>query len=334
MMSNNRIIVLIDSVGAVEYHRLAMPFDYLKERMDITFAVQEDEINAVDFSEYDICVISRYLVNMDKLREAKAKGLKIIVDIDDYWNVPKYNPAYKFYKEKYKKSVIESLNLADMVWATTWQLAEKVAEINPNVHILPNYIDTTSPQWNAVAEHPFTIGYVGGFSHLEDLKLLRGQMETICLKYNARFLLCGYKHLDPLYLEFEKAVHDSKDRPDWFWVAEATNVLQYGKYYAHIDLVLAPLAKTNFNRHKSELKIVEAAAYKLPIAVSDVEPYTNHAENEGVTFVKNNNWISAVGEMIESKKLKEQGQKNFEYCKEHHNIDTINQKRMELLKMI
>jgi glycosyltransferase involved in cell wall biosynthesis len=158
MMSSNRIIVLIDSVGAVEYHRLAMPFEYIKERIKITFAVQEDEINAVDFSEFDVCVVSRYLVNMDKLREAKAKGLKIIVDIDDYWNVPKYNPAYKFYKEKFKKSVIESLNLADMVWATTWQLAEKVSEINPNVHILPNYIDTTSPQWNAVAKHPFTIG--------------------------------------------------------------------------------------------------------------------------------------------------------------------------------
>ena len=333
-MSNNRIIVLIDSVGAVEYHRLAMPFDYLKERMNITFAVQEDEINAVDFSEYDVCVISRYLVNMDKLREAKAKGLKIIVDIDDYWNVPKYNPAYKFYKEKYKKSVIESLNLADMVWATTWQLAEKVAEINPNVHILPNYIDTTSPQWNAIAEHPLTIGYVGGFSHLEDLKLLRGQMETICLKYNARFLLCGYKHLDPLYLEMERAVHEKKDRPDWFWVSEITNFVQYGKHYSHMDIVIAPLTKTNFNRHKSELKIVEAAAYKLPIAVSDVEPYTNHANNEGVTFVKNNDWVSALGEMIESKKLKEQGQKNFEYCQTNHNIDTINQKRIELLQTI
>jgi hypothetical protein len=101
-----------------------------------------------------------------------------------------------------------------------------------------------------------------------------------------------------------------------------------------MDIVIAPLTKTHFNRHKSELKIVEAAAYKLPIAVSDVEPYTNHANNEGVTFAKNNDWVSAVGEMIEGKKLKEQGQKNFEYCQAHHNIDTINNKRMELLEMI
>ena len=68
--------------------------------------------------------------------------------------------------------------------------------------------------------------------------------------------------------------------------------------------------------------------------MSDVEPYTNHANNEGVTFVKNNDWVSAVGEMIESKKLKEQGQKNFEYCNIHHNIDAINNKRMQLLTMI
>lgn len=333
---STKVIVLIDSVGAVEYHRLAMPFDYIKQFSDIevTFAVSEKEINAVDFTKYDVCVISRYLTNMSKFYEAKSKGIKIIVDIDDYWNVPKYNPAYKVYKEKAKKSVIECLKAADMVWVTTFQLAEKVAEINGSVHILPNYIDRQGPQWNEVADHPFTIGYVGGFTHLEDLKLLREQIGIICKKYDARFLFCGYKHLDPLYLQMERVIHGERHRPDWFWVAEATNFVNYGKYYAHMDIAIAPLTKTNFNRHKSELKIVEAAAYKLPIAVSKVEPYTNHLDNEGVTFVENNDWITALSQLIESKQLKEKGLKNFEYCEKNHNLEIINQRRINLIKLL
>jgi glycosyltransferase involved in cell wall biosynthesis len=257
-----------------------------------------------------------------------AAKVKLIVDIDDYWNVPKYNPAYKVYKEKGKEAVLKSLKAASMVWTTTPQLAEKVKEINPNVHILPNYIDHQENQWLEKNDHPLTIGYVGGFSHLEDVKLLRGQIGEICEKYNARFLFCGYNSTDPNSAEMEYQITGSRQRPDWFWVGEVTSVLNYGKYYSHIDVVLAPLTETHFNKHKSELKIVEAAAYKLPILVSEVEPYTNHRDNEGVTFVKNNDW-SIIGEVIKNRK--ELGEKNYKYCLEHHNIETINQKRITLI---
>jgi hypothetical protein len=157
---------------------------------------------------------------------------------------------------------------------------------------------------------------------------LRGQIGEICEKYNARFLFCGYNSTDPNSAEMEYQITGTRQRPDWFWVGEVTSVLNYGKYYSHIDIVLAPLTETHFNKHKSELKIVEAAAYKLPILVSEVEPYTNHRDNEGVTFIKNNDW-SIIGEVIKNRK--ELGEKNYRYCLEHHNIETINQKRISLI---
>lgn len=327
-----RILVIIDSLGAVEYHRLAMPFAYIKEKRQIDFAIHKEEIQKVDLDNYDIIVFSRYLLNMELVYKAKQKGLKIILDIDDYWNVPKHNPAYEKYKEQGKKAVLECLKLADMVWTTTEQLKAVIMPINANVHILPNYIDSNEPQWKATHEHPLTIGYVGGFSHLEDLKLLSGQMEDICKRNNARFLLCGYKHLDPLYLEMEYQITGSRNhRPDWFYVSEMTTVLKYGIYYSMMDVAIAPLTNNHFNKHKSELKIIEAATYKLPIVVSKVEPYTNHIDNEGVLFADGNDW-SIIDEAI--KRRKELGQKNFEYCNEHHNIDTINAKRIQLINEI
>ncbi len=328
--SKKRVLVLIDQIGAVDYHRIAMPLRYIYEKniFHIDFAIQEKEVNEAKVEDYDIVIFSRYLLNMSIVDRCIAAKVKLIVDIDDYWNVPKYNPAYKQYKEKGKEAVLKSLKAASMVWTTTPQLAEKVKEINPNVHILPNYIDHNENQWLEKNDHPLTIGYVGGFSHLEDVKLLRGQIGDICEKYNARFLFCGYNSTDPNSAEMEYQITGSRQRPDWFWVGEVTSVLNYGKYYSHIDVVLAPLTETHFNKHKSELKIVEAAAYKLPILVSEVEPYTNHRDNEGVTFVKNNDW-SIIGEVIKNRK--ELGEKNYKYCLEHHNIETINQKRISLI---
>jgi hypothetical protein len=98
--------------------------------------------------------------------------------------------------------------------------------------------------------------------------------------------------------------------------------------------VLAPLTATKFNRYKSELKIVEAAAYNLPIVVSKVEPYTNHCNNLGVFFVTNNDWITPLTQLIESGKEKQVGEVNAAYCDVNHNIHVINHDRMEMLRKV
>jgi hypothetical protein len=69
------------------------------------------------------------------------------------------------------------------VSCTTPQLADVIRPFNPNVYILPNAIDPAQPQWKvtqAVRSHKPTIGWVGGISHLEDIKLLSGQIKRIC----------------------------------------------------------------------------------------------------------------------------------------------------------
>jgi hypothetical protein len=94
------------------------------------------------------------------------------------------------------------------------------------------------------------------------------------------------------------------------------------------------LTKTKFNRYKSELKIVEAAAYSLPIVVSKVEPYTNHSNNLGVFFVTDNDWVTPLKQLIESDKSIEVGQVNAAYCDVNHNIHVINHERMEMLRKV
>jgi hypothetical protein len=104
----------------------------------------------------------------------------------------------------------------------------------------------------------------------------------------------------------------------------------YGQSYALFDFCIAPLREDNFNQYKSELKIVEAAAYQLPIICSDVKPYNFHALNSGVLLCPNTyeHWYSYLRHM---KATIERGQLNYLYCDEHHNLKTINEQRFNML---
>ena len=327
-------------MNGVSFHRLYTPYVKIQIDYGITVDVSVDQNEWADlpFEKYDCVVFNRWLgkLQYNILPILAKKKIPFICDNDDYWVLPRYNPAYQFYRAYLKNGVKDAIAYADAVTCTTPQLADKIREFNPNVFILPNAVDTIQRQWTATAEHPPTIGWLGGISHLEDLKLLSGQIKPICEKYGYRFLMCGFHENVRIWHEMEKAItgESRKNRPSWFETREGTRADIYGIYYAEMDIALAPLTKSKFNRYKSELKILEAAAYKLPIVCSAVEPYTNHRSNLGVFFVTNNDWTTPLTKLIESGKSNEIGEINHNYCNEHHNIKAVNQKRYELLKSI
>ena len=335
-----RILCLLDGISGVSFHRLYTPYARLQLDHDVVVDISQDKSEWADlpYEKYDVVVFNRWLGHLQYniLPILAQKKIPFICDNDDYWVIPRYNPAYKFYRAYLKNGVKDSIAYADAVSCTTPQLAEKIREFNPNVYILPNAIDPAQLQWKAEKPHPKTIGWVGGISHLEDLKLLSGQIKPICEKYGYRFLMCGHHNNSKIWLDMERAITGEFpiNRPEWFQVREGTRADLYGTYYAEIDIVLAPLTATKFNRYKSELKIVEAAAYNLPIVVSSVEPYTNHCNNLGVFFVTNNDWITPLTQLIESGKAKQVGEVNAAYCDVNHNIHVINHNRMEMLRKV
>ena len=178
-----RILLLLDGMNGVSFHRLYTP--YVKIQIDygitVDVSVEQNEWADLPFEKYDCVVFNRWLgkLQYNILPVLTKKKIPFIVDIDDYWVLPKYNPAYKFYRAYIKNGIKDSLHYADAVMVTTPQLEEKVKEFNTNVTIIPNALDYNQSQWKAETEHPFTIGWVGGLSHTEDLKLLTNKIKPI-----------------------------------------------------------------------------------------------------------------------------------------------------------
>lgn len=330
----------MDGMNGVAFHRLYTPFARLQVDHDVTVDVSQtqDEWASIEYEKYDIVVFNRWLgkLQYNILPILAKKKIPFVVDLDDYWVIPKHNPAYTFYKAYLKNGVKDAMSYADAVMVTTPQLESKVKEFNTNTTIVPNALDTTQSQWLVEKPHPFTIGWVGGLSHTEDLKLLSGQIKEICETHDVRFLMCGFHEYNQDWATMEKAItgEPRNKRPEWFETRNGTRADIYGSYYAEIDIALAPLTSAHFNRYKSELKIMEAAAYSLPILTSKVEPYTNHLDNKGVIFVEKNDWKTPLTELIQSGKAQTIGQHNYKYCQARHDIKEINKKRIQVLENV
>lgn len=100
----------------------------------------------------------------------------------------------------------------------------------------------------------------------------------------------------------------------------AKDVWNYATLYDEIDVLLVPLIDNEFNRSKSELKMVEASVKQKPCIVSDVMPYKLCAINaiekggainpNGNCLMVNNakgsrGWAKAITRLVKDKELRD-----------------------------
>jgi hypothetical protein len=116
-------------------------------------------------------------------------------------------------------------------------------------------------------------------------------------------------------------------------VSGSQQVNEYGLFYRLFDVALAPLEDIKWNNCKSELKVIEAGAYALPVVASYVKPYSTMEANPGIMYAGNTteSWVKAMTKSMDT--LKEaRGEANRIYCNTHHNFEAINLNRLEFYK--
>jgi glycosyltransferase involved in cell wall biosynthesis len=326
-----KLLILTDGMNGVVYHRLFTPHLRMQidGQADVSVCQSQEEWLTLDYTQFDVIIFSRWLGarHYDVLKKIADSGTPYVVDIDDYWVLPKYNPAYWNYRKGIKQGVKDAINYADAVITTTPALAKEIRQINENVVIASNCLDYTHKQWEAEPlprTDKIKVGWVGGVTHEEDLKLIAEEIKGMDIE----FYICGYTPGE-IWNRIAKSMPDAK-------IVEGTTVFEYGEVYKHFDIVVAPLQDTKFNNCKSELKILEASAYKKPIICSAVLPYLYHTANDGVLFLPRNQWRSGIQKLIDAGHGVRQsmGQSNYEYCKKHHNLELHNLTRLQLYKSL
>lgn len=204
-MSKINVLVLPSDRTGVGKYRSVDPHIFLQNHHSEDFHVDidyEPKINDDNYwKKYQIVhfhrVIGRdYVQSPLIIRKLNSMGIVTICDLDDYWLPGKEHPAYELVRKNNLETHIKN-NLAEAQYVTTTTklFADEISKINKNVFVLPNAIDPDESQFKAKTEKSdkLRFGWLGGSSHLYDLKLLEGTTNRLSeFKNEYQMYLCGF----------------------------------------------------------------------------------------------------------------------------------------------
>lgn len=357
-----RVQFVVHPRSGLSYHRLINPMEFMQwedgDSGDMLF-VLEDE-HKIDG---DILYFNKFIgMAPEQLRALQKKGVKIVVDVDDSWDIPIGHAFYEIWKQRgNREKVIECLKLADVVFCTTLKLQDKVRELNKNTVVIPNAFPFGHDNYfpNPQPRQKMNFIYVAGSSHLPDTKLLEGKFKRIggdqWMKDRAEFILAGYEPtMVPKYKT--KADYEARNN-NIVWVKSqnvwdrmvnifsqtnshrilpSTDLEKYIDYYDQADVAIVPLCDTEWNSYKSVLKIVEAGCKGIPAICSNVEPYKTMRPCEGVMWVeRQDQWIEWFKYCIKNPNyVQDQGASLAAHVREEYDLLKWNETRMQVFKSL
>jgi glycosyltransferase involved in cell wall biosynthesis len=333
-----RILVITQQNSGVGYHRLMLPIYYMPKK----YAFFTDTINDEILSEnYDIVVVNRYIptCHVDDLVKFREKyGFKLVVDIDDYWHLDPWHILFNYYESQ---PIIDHIKIADMVTCTNATLRTEISRYNDKVQIVPNALPYGKDQFTDVhvPGEKIRIVYTGSITHEKDVALLRNPFKKVLsdrlIVNQLHFTLCGYDPAnDYSKMVWHKMIND-------FTVAlklpgnvkNALPIMEYMNFYNEADISVVPLVASKFNGMKSNLKVLEAATKKIPVIVSNVDPYAGCPYTVKVS--NQTDWYKSIKKLTtDAIYRKEIGEANYEWCSTYFHLDKINELRQQIFQSL
>jgi len=367
----NILVVINRHINGCVYYRQYEPHVELHQKYQNEFHVMFTDFPSGmtddELKKYDIMHCHKGYISFESVIERiKKLGIKVIIDFDDYWNVPKshslYN-QYHFERDKDQKFIIKDgamvrrkesapdemrrrLREFDYVTASTPILADLIRPINKNVVVFRNGINPDTPMWERIETSDGTVrfGWVGGSQHWIDIQLLRGVPNKLFYdkdtKGKYKLFLFGYV-AGTVHQNFADIFTDYGRIKEPVTLFPPRTVLHqegspsYAQFYNIFDVALVPLADTKFNASKSELKVIEAGFHKKAAIVSDVYPYKYVCTKDNCLLArKQKDWFRHMKFLIKNPNAaKDYGEKLYESV-QPYDIRNITPLRAEFYKSI
>lgn len=306
-----QIVAFSNQTGS-RWWRLESVSNYITGRTSHEmFVFDSNEFNG-DILDADV-VIGQMWKNPEVVREVKKRA-KFILEVDDLMIDIQDRKNLQFTPEDYE-NFRQCVELADAVTTTTPYLVEFYKQFNPNVYLLPNYMDMI--WWGQPTDvqrygKEIRVGWMGGTSHHEDLQEFAQVIKRIIEEFpQTRFVYCGYGSASTgsRYMDAQKNPDIfsmiPRERQEFvngvpieFWPAKSKAL--------HLDIGVAPLIDDQFNKGKSPIKWMEYAGNGVPCVVQDMEPYQGVFEHgvEGFLAKTPEDWYQHIKTLILDEELR------------------------------
>ena len=332
------LVLVPKAWGGVEYHRLIVPF---KNIPDTNITPSLEDVNEADLINHNITQVwfnrnlSEKYDPLPIITKLKRSGVKMVIDIDDYWQVPTSHVM----SETWKRSNIarlysDQIIFSDYVCVTHKQLADTIIKelgvSYKKIIIAPNAIDPSEEQYTKRYIYNLeNIFWQGSITHFHDLKQLTQAINSLNLDFT--FTIAGYNQLSSE--EWEKKFELFKIGTRLRKI-EAKKTYEYMDIYEGMGLCVVPLLNNKFNRHKSNLKMIEAGWAEKPVVVSNIHPYTTLAVDKVNCLVADTpkDWENAIRTLLSNpNQANDIRHRLNEDIKARYTIDKVNGVRIDLI---
>lgn len=215
---------------------------------------------------------------------------------DDLFNIDKSNIAHRSFTPEYLANLRRNIEVAHAVTVTTDALANRLACLNDNIHVVPNRI----PEWLTRLERTradeLTIGWAGSTSHVMDWDYAVEPIGRF-LKRNSSIMFHAVGGVFPSMLAWPRQQMRSTR-----WMHTIAD------YYAALDFDIGviPLRPHIFNQSKSNVKALEYAALGIPVVASNTGPYETsvYPGKTGYLVDYDHQWSQFLRNLANDRKLR------------------------------
>lgn len=268
------------------HYRILHPFKAMAGELRLEGGLKHGDFHFTDVARIqpDVIVLQGAWLNEGILtqirRYREITGAKVVLEFDDY--LPNI-PTRSIYRKKLPQGVIKNMRRAieqvDWLVVSTPVLAQEYADYHDDIRVALNGLPADS--WRGLSGRrrrgrKVRVGWAGGVSHTGDLAEIRSVVQD--LQDEVEWVFMGMKP-DGVSCEYHPGV----------------TIDQYPEELAKLDLDLAvvPLEVNQFNRCKSNLRLLELGACGVPAIATDIDPYRGDLP---VTLVRNRHqdWVEAI----------------------------------------
>jgi hypothetical protein len=268
------------------HYRILYPFRAMGDELRLEGGLKIGDFHFTDVARIqpDVIVLQGGWLNEGILtqirRYREITGAKVVLEFDDY--LPNI-PTRSIYRKKLPQGVIKNMRRAveqaDWLVVSTPALAQEYADYHGDIRVALNGLPLRP--WGDLSSQRRTgrklrVGWAGGSSHTGDLAEIRSVVQE--LSSEVEWVFMGMKP-EGVTCEYHPGV----------------TIDRYPDKLAslNLDLAVAPLEMNQFNRCKSNLRLLELGACGVPVIATDIEPYQGDLP---ITRVRNRHqdWVEAI----------------------------------------
>lgn len=283
--------------------RLRGPMGFLDKRVEYRWGVKVDAENRTITADgalaawADLVIIQRVFPcddMMPTIEHLLSSETPVIYEADDLlWEIPPSNPVYVPF-QKSIPYILSILPRVDLVTVSTEALRNEFLKYNPRVCVLPNLVnpDLWSSRPPAAVTNEVRIGFAGSATHGEDLAIVESALLRIADRFGSsvKFIFMGF-------------VTENLRRLPNLEIVEFEAYEDYPRVLSslRLDIALAPLVDSRFNRCKSNIKWLEYSLAGVAGIFSDLPPYNSCVEDGETGLLVGNSsdaWYSAIEKLV------------------------------------